>query len=70
MSRNLAFRLTLGCRDLLGNLLLAGFDGLASCRETARQRRALAALDDDQLKDLGLSRADIQPETCRPFWRI
>ncbi|WP_313303805.1 DUF1127 domain-containing protein [Stutzerimonas balearica] len=34
----------------------------------ARQRRQLAALDEHALKDLGLSRADIEAEISRPFW--
>lgn len=33
-----------------------------------RQRRQLAALSDDMLKDIGLSRADIETEATRPFW--
>ncbi|WP_313304501.1 DUF1127 domain-containing protein [Stutzerimonas balearica] len=34
----------------------------------ARQRRQLAALDGHALKDLGLSRADVEAEISRPFW--
>jgi len=34
----------------------------------ARHRRQLAALDEHALKDLGLSRADIEAEISRPFW--
>lgn len=34
----------------------------------AAQRRQLAMLDDAALKDLGLSRADVQQESERPFW--
>ncbi|KTB73174.1 MULTISPECIES: DUF1127 domain-containing protein [Pseudomonas] len=36
--------------------------------ELYRQRRYLARMSDDTLKDLGLSRADIQQEAERPFW--
>ena len=36
--------------------------------QLARQRRQLAMLDDTALKDLGLSRADVQQESERPFW--
>jgi uncharacterized protein YjiS (DUF1127 family) len=33
-----------------------------------RQRQELARLSDDALKDIGLSRADIEQEVARPFW--
>jgi uncharacterized protein YjiS (DUF1127 family) len=33
-----------------------------------RERQTLAGLSDDALKDMGLSRADIQQESERPFW--
>jgi uncharacterized protein YjiS (DUF1127 family) len=37
--------------------------------ELARQRRHLARLDDRMLKDIGLSRADVEQEIAKPFWR-
>ena len=36
--------------------------------ELHRQRQQLASLSDAALKDIGLSRADIQQEAERPFW--
>ena len=36
----------------------------------ARQRRALAQLDEVRLKDLGLSVQDAQAEARRPFWDV
>jgi uncharacterized protein YjiS (DUF1127 family) len=36
----------------------------------ARERRALMALSDDTLKDVGLSRADAYREGTRPFWDL
>ncbi|KWS22544.1 DUF1127 domain-containing protein [Pseudomonas syringae] len=36
--------------------------------ELHRQRHLLAQMSDGTLKDLGLSRADIQQEAERPFW--
>ncbi|WP_152224475.1 DUF1127 domain-containing protein [Pseudomonas sp. SCB32] len=36
--------------------------------ELARQRSLLASMSDEALKDIGLSRADIQEEIERPFW--
>ena len=37
--------------------------------ERGRSRRSLAQLDERMLKDLGLSRWDIQQEVEKPFWR-
>jgi uncharacterized protein YjiS (DUF1127 family) len=37
--------------------------------EQRRQLQALYSLDDDQLRDIGLSRADIERACARPFWR-
>ena len=33
-----------------------------------RQRRALANMDDDRLKDLGITREDAEVESRRPIW--
>lgn len=42
---------------------------LADWSERRRQRRALEALSDAALKDLGLSRADVQRETRKWPWQ-
>lgn len=42
---------------------------LFDCLENYRQRKALAALDDHMLKDIGLTRCDVEAEVSRPFWR-
>jgi len=37
--------------------------------ERVRQRHALAGLDVRTLRDIGLSRADVDGEVSKPFWR-
>ncbi|MDY0882995.1 DUF1127 domain-containing protein [Dongia soli] len=50
------------CRVILDRLALAA--------ERRRQRRALLRLDADQLRDIGLSREDIDAEVGQAFWRF
>ena len=38
--------------------------------ERLRQRDRLAELTDAQLRDVGLTRADVRRETAKPFWRL
>jgi uncharacterized protein YjiS (DUF1127 family) len=47
----------------------AGANWLWRCAERSAQRRALAELDDDRLRDIGLTRAEAQNEAATPFWR-
>jgi uncharacterized protein YjiS (DUF1127 family) len=47
----------------------AVFDLLATWVERARQRQALAGLDDRSLRDIGITRADAARECEKPFWR-
>jgi len=42
---------------------------LVEWRARAMDRRALAMLDDHLLRDIGLSRADVEREVSKPFWR-
>jgi uncharacterized protein YjiS (DUF1127 family) len=42
---------------------------VSSWIERARQRRALARLDDQTLRDIGITRADATHEAQKPFWR-
>jgi uncharacterized protein YjiS (DUF1127 family) len=37
--------------------------------ERSRQRRALSALSDAMLHDLGLTREEVAREADKPFWR-
>jgi uncharacterized protein YjiS (DUF1127 family) len=41
---------------------------LVQARALARQRKALATLDDAILKDIGITRFDAQRESARPVW--
>lgn len=38
-------------------------------QQRVRTRRRLAALDDRQLADIGISRSERQEELDKPFWR-
>ena len=46
-----------------------GMRGLHLMAHRWRTRRALLELTADQLKDIGLSRADALDEGLKPFWR-
>jgi uncharacterized protein YjiS (DUF1127 family) len=41
----------------------------ASWIDRARQRRALAEMDDRLLSDIGVSRSEAEREIEKPFWR-
>jgi len=45
------------------------FDHVFTWLERARQRRHLGELDDRLLRDIGLSRAEVENEIARPFWQ-
>ncbi|MBK3732051.1 DUF1127 domain-containing protein [Azospirillum brasilense] len=53
----------------IGGALVALFDTVATWNERRRQRRALEALPDHLLQDIGLSRADAVTEADKPFWQ-
>jgi uncharacterized protein YjiS (DUF1127 family) len=63
-------RATAGLRLALKALAATALARLWRRHELARQRRALLALDDRMLKDIGVSRAEAEGEACRPFWRV
>jgi uncharacterized protein YjiS (DUF1127 family) len=44
-------------------------DLVLTWHERARQRRRLSSLGDHMLRDIGLSRADVESEAGKPFWR-
>lgn len=41
----------------------------ALCSARARERQALAQLDDNALKDIGVTRRQADAEASKPFWR-
>lgn len=49
--------------------MLVLFKILWSWEERRRQRAALAKLSDHHLKDIGLSRADVDNEVTKPIWQ-
>ena len=44
------------------------FDTILSWSERSRQRRALMTLDDRMLRDIGLTRGQVEVEGGKPFW--
>ena len=44
-------------------------DELARYYQRYQERRALQRLDDYMLSDIGISRADVDVEANKPFWR-
>jgi uncharacterized protein YjiS (DUF1127 family) len=55
--------------ERLQQACVAGANWLWRCAESSAQRRALAELDDDRLRDIGRTRAEAQAEAAKPFWR-
>ena len=51
-------------------ILLKMLDAYLAWAEVSRQRRALLALSDNMLKDIGISRAQADIEGSKPFWRV
>ncbi len=52
-----------------GQWMISLFDRFATWSERRRQRRALEALPDHLLSDIGISRADAEQEAHKPFWQ-
>jgi uncharacterized protein YjiS (DUF1127 family) len=56
-------------RSGVDGVMAAFLRGVAEGFRRARQRRDLAALSDHNLRDIGLTRVDVEIETGKPFWR-
>ena len=60
-------RLSIGVR---ARSALAGIaDAFSAWKDRVSQRRTLARLDDRLLRDMGLTRADVDQEVSKPFWQ-
>ena len=55
-------------RAAMTGMVLSAVDYLARLQSRARDRHAIQFLDDHMLKDVGISRADIDNELSKPFW--
>jgi uncharacterized protein YjiS (DUF1127 family) len=59
----------LGLRPGLRRQWRQVMETLALWRERVRYRQALHDLDDRLLRDIGLTRAEVEEEWDKPFWR-
>jgi uncharacterized protein YjiS (DUF1127 family) len=50
-------------------LIVSAVDTVLDWQDRARQRHNLLAMDDHLLRDIGVSRADLENEAAKPFWR-
>lgn len=50
-------------------LLTRMFEALMTWQQRQAERHHLSRLDDYLLRDVGLSRADVEQESSKPFWR-
>ena len=53
----------------LSALIVNAMDTVLDWQDRARQRHRLGEMDDHLLRDIGLSRADLEYEAAKPFWR-
>lgn len=61
--------LALWIGELIAALIWRAATLLVIWQERLRERHTLAALDDRMLRDMGLSRSDIEAETRKGFWQ-
>ena len=63
-----AYRLQRSGTDSILLLPRTVWKKLVRWQQLYHQRQQLAALSDEMLKDIGVSRADIETESRKPFW--
>ena len=51
-----------------GGWLAQSYEQVLGWLDRMHQRRHLAQLSDHMLKDIGLTRADVEAEVSKPFW--
>ncbi len=56
-------------RGSIGRVVRFMLESFATWRERAEQRAHLHCMNERQLKDIGISRADAAREANKPFWR-
>ncbi len=52
-----------------GSALARAADTAVTWLQRERDRRTLQALDDRLLRDIGVSRGEVEREVSKPFWR-
>ena len=57
-----------GAGSLVASAFTRGVETLFAWQERANQRFHLRQFDDRALRDIGLSRADVEAESGKPFW--
>jgi uncharacterized protein YjiS (DUF1127 family) len=60
--------LSVTARPAIGRQISLVWQQVRRWHRLYRQRQQLASLSDEMLKDIGLSRADVETEINRPFW--
>ncbi len=64
-----AFQARIGFVPRRSGFFAALVDRLLEWQERNRSRILLGRLDDRMLRDMGVSRADVDYEVAKPFWR-
>ena len=64
-----AFQACIGFVPRRSGFFAALVDRLLEWQERNRSRILLGRLDDRMLRDMGVSRADVDYEVAKPFWR-
>ena len=60
---------TVSLSVIMKGMLIRFADCVISWQQRASERHHLKGLDDRLLKDIGITRADVDREVDKPFWR-